>query len=585
MKTNVIRKSRLGLAATLLVVISAAAFATTPTAQSTGSLRVFIAPPEAVDAGAMWRIANFAGIDWQRSGATLSNIRPGNYTVEFTEIRGWQAPVSQRVSITRGRIALLDVEYRSFSGSLIVSIEPPEAVGAGAMWRREGTEIWLRSGEQEDNVPEGDWAIEFVSIKDWEQPTGQTVRVPLGRTATVRVVYKPMWGSLTVTIDPGEAGNAGALWRRQGTAQWFYSGTTENEIPSGTYTIEFLDVKYWDKSPVKQVRIDSGQTANMTGTYRRQKGVLTVNIEPKEAVTDGAQWRFKGDDDWHASGRTLQNAPAGENIVKFKSIAGWKEPDDATVIVDPRRPATVTGKYGMEKGALTVNIEPSKAVEAGGKWRIAEEGYDWRVSGSTKTNVPVGTHTVEFSEIEGWDTPEKQKVKIVQDQTATITARYSSDYGGILVDIQPEAAVQAGAEWRIVGTPNWRESGRMRESIKSGEWIIEFKDIPDWKTPDNISVAVKANETTNVTGAYKKQRPATLTIILKPKGAVDNGAMWRIAGTNQWFASGETADGVAPGQVTVEFKSAEGWKKPADLQVRVKSGEDAKADATYEKKR
>ena len=573
------------MTAVLLVVVSAAACALAPVTQSTGSLRVFIAPPEAVDAGAMWRITNLTGIEWQRSGATLSNIRAGNYTVEFSDASGWQTPASQRVSIERGKITVLDVEYRSQTGSLVVYIEPANALDVGAMWRREGTELWHRSGEREDYVPEGDWVIEFVDIKDWEKPAALKVAVSRDRTVTVRATYEPMWGSLTVTIDPTEAGNAGALWRRQGTAKWFRAGETETEIPSGDYTIEFLDLKYWDKSPVRQVRIDSGQTATATGLYRIQRGVLTINIEPKEALDDGAEWRLKGEDDWHRSGRTLQNAPAGENIVQLKSIAGWNKPEEMSVLVDPRRPTTKTITYVMEKGALTVNIEPSEAAEGGARWRIDEEGYNWRNSGTTKTNMSVGVHTIEFKEVDGWETPETQKIRVTESQALTITGRYKAMRGSLTVNLEPQGAIDEGAEWRIVGTPNWHSSGRLRESIRSGDWVIEFKDIPNWNKPDNFKIVLNPGEDVTVTGVYRAERRATLTVTIEPRRAVTDGAMWRIAGTQEWLESGRTVDNVTPGQVTIEFKNAPEWKKPDDLVVTVNPREEAQATATYERKR
>jgi hypothetical protein len=54
----------------------------------TGSLRVFIEPSEAVDAGAQWRIKGTS--TWYYSGETLRNISIGTYTIEFKVVPGWR---------------------------------------------------------------------------------------------------------------------------------------------------------------------------------------------------------------------------------------------------------------------------------------------------------------------------------------------------------------------------------------------------------------------------------------------------------------------------------------------------------------
>jgi hypothetical protein len=68
-----------------------------------GSLRVAISPTAAVVAGAEWQVEN--GPD-QPSGATVSNLSAGTYTVSFTPISGWNTPVEQTVIITTGAITV-----------------------------------------------------------------------------------------------------------------------------------------------------------------------------------------------------------------------------------------------------------------------------------------------------------------------------------------------------------------------------------------------------------------------------------------------------------------------------------------------
>ena len=43
----------------------------------------------------------------------------------------------------------------------------------------------------------------------------------------------------------------------------------------------------------------------------------------------------------------------------------------------------------------------------------------WHDSGATETGIPVGQHTVEFSDVAGWTKPGNQTVTISKGQTTT----------------------------------------------------------------------------------------------------------------------------------------------------------------------
>ena len=73
-------------------------------------------------------------------------------------------------------------------------------------------------------------------------------------------------GSLTVIIEPAEAVAAGAQWRRTGTTTWFDSGAVEENITTGSYTIEFKDVDNFVKPADLQVNIAQGENT-ATATY------------------------------------------------------------------------------------------------------------------------------------------------------------------------------------------------------------------------------------------------------------------------------------------------------------------------------
>jgi len=95
-------------------------------------------------------------------------------------------------------------------------------------------------------------------------------------------------GSLRVTIEPSEARNAGAQWRRVGTSTWQSSGYIENNVPLGTQRVEFSNIAGWSKPSSQSMTIRKGQTTVIEQTYTEQAqwtglpGVLMLLLDDDE---------------------------------------------------------------------------------------------------------------------------------------------------------------------------------------------------------------------------------------------------------------------------------------------------------------
>jgi len=76
-----------------------------------------------------------------------------------------------------------------------------------------------------------------------------------------------------------------------------------------------------------------------------------------------------------------------------------------------------------EFGDLQVSIEPQGAIDAGAQWRRTRT-TTWQNHEYTETNVPTGTHTIEFKDISGWLKPENQEVTVEEGHTTTATGTY-----------------------------------------------------------------------------------------------------------------------------------------------------------------
>ena len=86
--------------------------------------------------------------------------------------------------------------------------------------------------------------------------------------------------------------------------------------------------------------------------------------------------------------------------------------------------AKVAGNWGLkgEVSSLYVKISPPAAVGLGAQWRI--DGGSWRNSEETVIDLPIGSHTVEFSEIDTWMPPADQNVVLVEDMLTGINEFY-----------------------------------------------------------------------------------------------------------------------------------------------------------------
>lgn len=94
----------------------------------------------------------------------------------------------------------------------------------------------------------------------------------------------------------------------------------------------------------------------------------------------------------------------------------WQNPTN--FVNDSSAPAPVP-----QPGSLQVSISPQGAIDAGAQWRLAGSAT-WRDSGYTAREIPVGSYTVEFKDVPGWDKPANQSVTIQNGRTATAAAVY-----------------------------------------------------------------------------------------------------------------------------------------------------------------
>ena len=98
-----------------------------------------------------------------------------------------------------------------------------------------------------------------------------------------RPINGSQYGSLLVSMQPREANDAGAQWRRTGTIAWQDHAYTETNVPIGTHTVEFKDISGWITPENQVVTIEEGQATTATGIYIYTQETNTLDVKSSGA--------------------------------------------------------------------------------------------------------------------------------------------------------------------------------------------------------------------------------------------------------------------------------------------------------------
>jgi hypothetical protein len=142
-------------------------------------LTVLIEPATAITAGAQWSLTvGPPGFDpnWHDGGDSIP-APPGGYTIVFRGATGFVSPSAIAVTITDTP----DTETGTYIPSLVVYIEPQDAIDDGALWGLSAgppgfDTSWHTSG-QFISAPPGSYNITFKALLDWITPLDIAVTI------------------------------------------------------------------------------------------------------------------------------------------------------------------------------------------------------------------------------------------------------------------------------------------------------------------------------------------------------------------------------------------------------------------------
>lgn len=222
------------------------------------------------------------------------------------------------------------------------------------------------------------------------------------------------------------------------------------------------------------------------------RGNIRVNIEPGEVLASNPMWRRKGTLQWRPSGAMEEYLLEGAYTLEFQEVTGWLKPDDVVVNVidDQTTTHTVTYVAAPLTGGIRVTILPEEAALRDGWWRMVDINGVWCPSGITVNDLPAGTYTIAFTEVEEYMVKDPIQVTVVGGQITEVTEEYARQGAKLRATLLPSEVVDAGGKWRLVGTTEWKNSGDQIIGLQSGTYSFEFLEVTNFflPTPEPISV-------------------------------------------------------------------------------------------------
>lgn len=389
--------------------------------RSTGTVTISTQPEIA-----SWILTNADGIAQSGTGPlVLNNVPTGMTTIEWQPLPTYTmpAPAVQQAMLYPGMNIEFSGNYPPIIGegqaTLVVRIEPAQAIAAGAQWKVNGSS-WYNSGDSV-TIPDGDSTIEFKELPGWTRPASQTLFFHRNTTTELIKGYGRHKGTVWIDTDPNNA-----PWVMTDGDGVEYSGVGDRvlqNIPTGaSLTVTWGDVPNYTLPAPNPLTFSLAQNEvkRVVGAYvpiiGTGEGIVRVTLYPPAVVNAGAQWRLFGGE-WRSSGGMAASAD-GEQTLLFNDVPGWITPADMTVNVVRDVTNDFYATYQRLTGTVVVNVEPNTAY-----WTLTDSdgGTYGNMGDATLTNIPTGDISILWGDLEGYAAPQPNPAAFVLEPGGTLT--------------------------------------------------------------------------------------------------------------------------------------------------------------------
>ncbi len=536
---------------------------------------------------------------------TVTSPLTGTYTTGNQIDITWDKSGCISNSVT---IELADLDCRPIAGGLGVLVENTANDG-------------LQSVTINSQLGTGTYRVKIYEAN----ATGTPAQSCLG---TISILRSLQSGSVNISLLPTAAVSAGAQWNIDGGTTYYSSGFTLSNVAVGAHTIGFKTVNNWNAPAPQTIQVAANSIFSQSYTYSNcTTKTLTLMSPLSGSFARGSQidvtWNRSGCvsslvtieisnncNGIAGTGLLIENTPNdGSERVTINSalLAGtyqikiYESNAIGTPLVSCLGSISVT--VPPQYGSVNVTLLPVAAVSAGAKWNI-DGGSTYYDSGFTLPNVTVGTHTIGFKTVTGWDAPASQSVTVLANTTVSQTYTYSACTAKTLTLTSPLSGSfvrgsQIDVTWNKSGcvsslvtieisnncngiavtgllVENTSNDGSERVTINSallaGTYQIKIYESNAIGTP---LVSCLGSISVTVPPQY-----GSVNVTLLPAAAVSAGAQWNIDG-GTYYNSGLTLSNIAVGTHTIGFKTVTGWVAPSSQSVSVTANTTVSQSYTY----
>jgi len=276
-------------------------------------------------------------------------------------------------------------------GGLRVSLTP-----ASAQWRVDSGN-WQSGGGAVLGLAAGSHTVEYASVATYSQPPAETVTIASGQLTELTRAYTLLPAQLTVTLTPSKA-----QWRLDGGA-WQNSGTTLANLSLGSHSIEYATLSGYTAPATESITLSAGQSLALSRSYVASGAPAALKINLNLST---GQWRVDTGV-WKNSGASVLNLAPGAHTVDYKFVSGYSAPASETLTL-PSGTTTLERSY-QQRAQLTVTLNT-------GQWRL--DGGSWKNSGTTLTDLALGTHTIDYKFVSGFKTPPSETLSLPAGATS-----------------------------------------------------------------------------------------------------------------------------------------------------------------------
>ncbi|MDD5090589.1 MAG: ankyrin repeat domain-containing protein [Candidatus Wallbacteria bacterium] len=232
------------------------------------------------------------------------------------------------------------------------------------------------------------------------------------------------YGSVTISIGPAKAINAGARWKFKGEGFWRFKQDGGMHKSGSTAEIEFRNVYGWIAPNSIKCTIENS-LVEIVKEYQYNCSNLTAFILPEDAIHDCAEWRVVGEKEWHQSGDFVP-VTKGSFEVEYKEISGWTTPAKRKGTLKDEAMELKPVVYQPIYYNFTVIALNREQLPENAKWKLENE-QSWHSLGE-KVPLRFGDELkLQFTEVPGYKVRVYSAVEFMSSEDKTVQVKYIKD--------------------------------------------------------------------------------------------------------------------------------------------------------------